>query len=171
MSARKLPFVVQPRVKAVKETIGTEESGQIKVERRGYITVGEKAITQESMRGSNAVSDLYELVNVIAEETGKEPRQVLADISDGEKHEYLSIWAIAISSRVEAIGLESARREMVHATAILISRVDPEWTIEDTMELHGDLVKALSAFYVREDSGAQNVLEPTSENTGAEGKE
>lgn len=171
MSARKLPFVVQPRVKATKEIIGTEESGQIKVERRGYITVGEKAITQESMRGSNAIGDLYELVNAIAEETGKEPKAVLADVSGSEKHEYLSVWSSAISSRVEAIGFEGARRDMVHATAILISRVDPEWTIEDTMELHGDLVKALSAFYTREDNGAQNVLEPTSENTGAEGKE
>jgi hypothetical protein len=32
----KLPFVVEPRLKPIIEEIGSEESGKIQIERRGY---------------------------------------------------------------------------------------------------------------------------------------
>lgn len=171
MSARKLPFVVQPRVAFAEETVGTEESGQIKVERRGYITVGEKALTQEAMKGSHAIPELYALVQEIAEDAGKAPDKVLADLATSPTPEYLLVWEDDAASRLEAVQLENTRRQMIHATAILISRVDSEWTINDTMQLHSGLVEALADFYVKEDKGVEDVLEKSEDNTGAEGKE
>ena len=151
MSARKLPFVVQPKAKFVEVTLGSEESGQIKVEQRNYVTVGEKALTQEAMKGSHAVTDLYSFVRDIAEDSGKAPEQVLVDLSATPTPDYLLVWADDAASHLEAVNLEAGRRKMIHATAILISRVDPEWTINDTMELHSDLVDALSEFYTSEE--------------------
>ena len=43
----KLPFVVQPRLKAIKERIGSEDAGYIEIERRGYLTSGEKSFVQQ----------------------------------------------------------------------------------------------------------------------------
>lgn len=171
MSARKLPFVVQPKSVITEVTLGTEESGQIKVEQRNYITVGEKALTQEAMKGSHAVADLYSFVRNVAEDAGKEPEQVLADLSATQIPDYLLVWADDAAAHLEAVNLEAGRRKLVHATAILISRVDSEWTINDTMELHSGLVEALSEFYVKEEKGLANALEDAADNTGAEGKE
>lgn len=170
MSARQLPFVIQPRKAFSEETIGTEESGQIKVQRRGYITVGEKALTQEAMKGSHAVSSLYSLVGLIAEESDKAPEKVLSDLTASPLPDYLHIWEEDAVKAVESMQLEATRRSMVHATAILISRVDSDWTMEDTMQLHPDLVQALDAFYTKEESGAEDMIEDSKESAGAEGK-
>ena len=171
MSARTLPFVVQPKAKFAEVTLGTEESGQIKVEQRNYVTVGEKALTQEAMKGSRAITDLYAFVRDVAEDSGKAPEQVLADLSAFPTPEYLLVWADDAAAHLEAVNLESSRRRLIHATAILVSRVDREWSINDTMELHSDLVDALADFYVEEEKGLSGILEDTSSNTGAEGKE
>lgn len=171
MSARKLPFVVQPKAKFSEVTLGTEESGKIKVEQRNYITVGEKALVQEAMKGSNAMGDLYAFVTNIAADSNKTPDEVLSDLGSSPTPDYLLVWMDDAAVHMEAINLESARRKMIHATAILISRVDSEWSINDTMELHSDLVEALSEFYVEEGVGLTDALEDAADNTGAEGKE
>lgn len=171
MSARKLPFVVQPRVALTKETLGSKESGQIEVERRGYTTVGEKALVQEAMKGSHAMPELYAFVKNVAEDVGKTPEQVLADLSTSPTPDYLLVWEDDATARLEAVQMEGTRRCMVHATAILISRVDSQWTIDDTLQLHSDLVDALSEFYIKEEKGSEDILEDSSNNTGAEGKE
>lgn len=171
MSARKLPFVVQPKAVVKEVTLGTEESGQIKVEQRNYITVGEKALVQEAMKGSHAIQDLYAFVADVAKEHDKETQQVLEDLSSTPTPEYLLPYNEVALEYLEAVQGEKGRRDMIHATAILISRVDSEWTIQDTMNLHSDLVVALSEFYVKEDSGLSDALKDSADNTGAEGKE
>ena len=42
----KLPFVVAPKLKSKIETLGTEVSGKIEIERKGYLTVGEKGFME-----------------------------------------------------------------------------------------------------------------------------
>ena len=42
-----LPFVVEPRRKPIVERVGNEESGVIEIERRGYLTTGEKTFVQQ----------------------------------------------------------------------------------------------------------------------------
>lgn len=168
--ARKLPFVVQPRQKTVVEKIGVEETGIIEIERRGYVTVGEKAMVDQAMQGSSAATQLRSLVASIAEIENKEFSEVMSDLTADAAPEYLNDWTDDIVKCFNAIGIENAKRDMLQATALLISRIDAEWTIEDTMQQHQDLVKALSDFYVEENSDDLEELAQDSENSGAEGK-
>ena len=167
---RKLPFVVQPRKKVALEKVGTEESGIIEIERRGYITVGEKAMVDQAMQGTSASAHLRSVVFAISEAEQKTSSEVMADLSVEPSPGYLDNWAEEILECFGAITVENAKRDMVQATALLISRVDGEWTIEDTMQQSPELVKALSDFYVKENSQALEGLEQESQGGGAEGK-
>ena len=65
----KLPFVVAPRANSRIEVLGSEISGKIEIERKGYLSVGEKAfmanvsgqdvVLKSVMRVSRAVSKKY----------------------------------------------------------------------------------------------------------------
>ena len=67
----KLPFVVAPRANSRIELLGTEVSGQIEIERKGYLTVGEKSfmanvnsqddVLQSVMKLSRTVAKKYKL--------------------------------------------------------------------------------------------------------------
>ena len=57
--AVKIPFVVQPNLKPVKEQVGTETSGKIEIERRGYVTVSEKAFVQAATEGDDSQGRLF----------------------------------------------------------------------------------------------------------------
>ena len=65
----KLPFVVAPKVNSRIETLGTDVSGKIEIERKGFLTVGEKgfmanvnsqdAVLKAVMKLSRQVSKQY----------------------------------------------------------------------------------------------------------------
>lgn len=167
---RELPFVVQPRKKVTLEKVGTEESGIIEIERRGYITVGEKAMVDQSMQGANASARLRSVVSAISEAEKKTPSKVMADLSAEPSPDYLDDWAEEVLECFNLINVENAKRDMVQATALLISRVDGDWTIEDTMQQSPGLIKALSDFYNKENSPALEALEEGPQGSGAEGK-
>ena len=57
---------------------------------------------------------------------------------------------------------------LIQATALLICRVNEAWTIEQTMELHPDLVADLAKLYTDEDNKTIDALEEASNNSGAE---
>ena len=65
-----LPFVVQPRLQPIVEQVGTEESGIIEIERRGYLSVAEKAIAQQAVGGDDSVRKMYVLGGRIARDAG-----------------------------------------------------------------------------------------------------
>ena len=171
MPTRKLPFVVQPKNKTELVRLGTEKSGQIEVERRGYLTVGEKALAQEAMRSfESGTAVLYQIVNEIATANDKTAQDVLNDITESPTPEYLNPWIGEIREAMNLIEVASIKRQVVHASAILVSRVDPECEVEDTMKLNKELVTALSDFYLEEDAEAIEDLAENSEDSGAEGK-
>ena len=62
-----LPFIVQPRLKPIIEIVGTEESGQIEIERKGYLTVSEKAIVQASMKSDDSLATTMRVAAKIAQ--------------------------------------------------------------------------------------------------------
>jgi len=62
----KLPFVVQPRLKPIIETVGTEESGKIEIERRGFLSVAEKSMCQGMLQDSKGVNAVQAIARRIA---------------------------------------------------------------------------------------------------------
>jgi len=166
-----LPFVVQPRLQPIVEQIGTEESGIIEIERRGYLSVAEKAIAQQATQGDDSVRKMYALGGRIARDTGKQQLEVMQDLMQTTRPEYMSPFEDEIlESMIEMMAYQE-RVDIVQATALIICRVDEEWTVEQSMDLHPDLVKLLSSLYNDEDKRSTEALEAATDETGgAEGK-
>ena len=62
----KLPFVVEPRLKPVTELVGTEDSGKIEIERRGFLSAGEKAFFSNGSQDSNVSELMIGLVRKVS---------------------------------------------------------------------------------------------------------
>jgi len=166
-----LPFVVQPRLEPVIEQIGNEECGIIEIERRGYLTVAEKAITQGGLNGDTTVRKLYALAGRIGRETGRQQSEVSNDLMQPERPEYLTPYDDEITECIMEMMAFQERISIIQATALIMSRIDNTWTVDQTMELNPDLVAALSTFFGEEESKTTEALEASSEDTPAvEGK-
>lgn len=171
MATRELPFVVRPRLAPIIELVGDEKTGQLEIERRGYITVGEKAMVQQTMEGSRSFGGLLELAEEISRENDKNPQEVLDDISKTPSPEYLKLWMPQVAQCLSEIEIETSKRQIIQATTILVSRVDEKWTVDDTLNLNDDLIVALSNFYIEEERKDVKKLEGAVEKKGAEGNE
>lgn len=167
-----LPFVVQPRLKPIVEQVGTEESGIIEIERRGYLGVAEKAIAQQATQGDDSIRKMYALGGRIARDAGKPQVEVMQDLMQPERPSYMEPFEDEIlESMIEMMAYQE-RVDIVQATALLICRIDENWSVDQSMDLHPDLVKALSQLYVEEDQRSTEALEAAvAQDGGAEGKQ
>ena len=166
-----LPFVVQPRLQPIVEQVGTEESGIIEIERRGYLSVAEKAIVQQATQGDDSIRRMYALGGRIARETGRQQLEVMKDLMEVKRPDYMDAFEDEIlESMIEMMAYQE-RVDIVQATSLIICRLDEKWTVDQSMDLHPDLVKALSQLYVDEDQRSTEALEAAVEQDGgAEGK-
>ena len=166
-----LPFVVQPRLQPIIEQVGTEESGILEIERRGYLSVAEKAIAQQATQGDESVRKMYALGGRIARETGNQQLEVMSDLMQAQRPEYMAPWEDEILENMIEMMAYQERVDIVQATSLIICRVDQSWTVEQSMDLHPDLIKLLSAFYTEEDKRSVEALEKAvQKDSGAEGK-
>jgi len=166
-----LPFVVQPRLKPIIEKVGTEESGIIEIERRGYLTVAEKAIVQQATQGDDSVRAVYALGGRIARETGKQQLDVMQDLMQPQRPEYMAPWEDEILENLISMMAYQERVNIVQATALIICRVEEAWTVDQSMDLHPDLVTGLAILFAEEDARSIEALQAAvKENGGAEGK-
>ena len=161
--ASKLPFVVQPKLEPVIEVIGTDASGRIEVERRGYLTVAEKAFMQAA-NGSGAMGKIYVLAGKIASKTGKKPQEVFEDMSEGTGAEYLDPYREEISELLFEVTEFQEKARVYASCALLMHRVSPEITVEDVLELHPDLLDALYEIYQEEDAKDTSRLDTIKED-------
>jgi len=159
----KLPFVVQPRLKSITERIGTEESGQIEIERKGYLTVAEKSIVQNAISDDSAMKNVYLVASKISRETSRDYAEVMADLGTQPRPDYMSPYEAEVNScLVEMIAYQERLRVIV-ATSLLICRIDVSWSVEDTIQLHPDLITALNSLYEDEDRKSLEALEAAAE--------
>ena len=154
-----LPFVVQPKYAPIVEQVGSEESGIIEIERRGYLTVQEKAIMQGAMEGDTTLTDLFMLCRQIAQEEGLEAEQVFNDMTAPEQPEYFNKYAERLSAAMTKLSDYNQKQRMVAATALLITRIDSEWSAADTVALHPDLIDSLFALYSEEEKKSTEALQ------------
>lgn len=156
-----LPFVVQPRRQPILERIGTEESGQIEVERRGYLTAGEKAFVQQVQQFDNGTTEIvtvsrrvarkyalgmdkaYNLVLAIISNSGTEDQELVGQIEEE--------FAEDLTNVVKGLSAGQVREELVMAACLLKYRVNPDFEISEIATIHPDLIGGLAALYRDED--------------------
>ena len=64
-----LPFIIQPKSKAINIKIGNEEIGVFEIERRGYLNVAEKSFVEGFTSSSNTVREIVKVSNKISNST------------------------------------------------------------------------------------------------------
>jgi len=157
---RKLPFVVQPRLKPILELVGSEESGQVEIERRGFLSVAEKSWVQAVEADDDTQGRLHRLAIKIGAELGLEPKEALVLISDSELADpRLMEYHNELMETLQAMTQFGERRKIAGATCLLVNRVDPSWEVEDTFKLHIDIVDGLYGLYLEEEARSLDALE------------
>lgn len=173
--AYKLPFVVTPRLKPILETVGSDESGTIEIERRGYLTVAEKNFVQAALSGDSGISGMHALAAKIARAEKKGHAEVMSDFAANDK-EYLAPYAEEISNVLVAMLAYQEKYKVVAVTALAMSRISAEITVDDVLEFHPDILEGVFALYEEEDRKSIEKLElaakatPADEAEQAEGK-
>ena len=156
-----LPFVVQPRLKPIVERVGTEDSGIIEIERKGYLTVGEKAMVQSAMQNAAGLAEVFVKARSIGAQAGKTGSEVLEDISKDPAPQYLEIYEAEVGWIVNTMIAHEQRQRLVCAVALIVSRIDPEW--DATQPLHPDIEEGLYRLYKDEENRSLDALEASAE--------
>jgi hypothetical protein len=156
----KLPFIVEPRLKPVVEEIGSEESGKIQIERRGYLTSGEKAFFQQVKQSDQGTSKLIALSRKVSRSTNVEMAKAYeavvrvlsgaakSDIDKKIEEEF----AEDLSSVIQDLANGQASDEILMAACLLRYRVEADLDMNDIMQLHPDIISGLSSLYRDEEN-------------------
>lgn len=160
----KLPFVVQPRLQPIIERIGTEESGQIEIERRGYLTTGEKAFVQQVQQFDNGSSEIITLTRQIARRYGLSMDKAYtlvvsivsgASVEDKDRPELIGEiekeFAESFTEIVKGIASSQVREDLVMAACLIKYRIDKDFDISNISEVHPDIIEGLARLYVDEE--------------------
>lgn len=155
-----LPFVVAPRREPIIEVLGSEESGQIEIQRKGYLTVAEKSFMQQASSGDETVSILHRVAGKVARDRGLQASEVVQKLAGGDLADPMfDEYQEEISSIYSAMGSFEQRRKIVAATCLLYFRISQEWSIENTMGMHPDLVDDLYGLFQDEDVKSTEAFE------------
>lgn len=166
-----LPFVVQPRLQPIVEKVGSEESGILEIERRGYLSVSEKAMVQQTTQGDESMRAMYALGGRIARDTGIQQLQVMEDLMNPSRPDYMGAYEEEILACMVDLMSYQERVNLVQATVLIICRIDDSWTVDQSMDLHPDLLRDLAILYHEEDQRSTEALAAAvKQEGGAEGK-
>lgn len=175
----RLPFVVEPKRKPIIERIGTEESGIIEIERRGYLTAGEKAFVQQVQQFDNGTSEIITVSRRVAREYSlgmdKAYNLVVAIISGIKTDDDVELtskieerFAEDLTAAVKGLSAGQVREELIFAACLLRYRVDDDFDISDISAVHPDLISGLAKLYREEEARsieAFNASEPEEQVT------
>lgn len=164
ISMAKLPFVVQPRRQPIIELIGSEDSGKIEIERRGYLTSGEKSFVQQVQQYDGGTGEIVTLSRRAARKYGLSMDKsygLILQIISGETASNAADEKLAesietdfaddLTAVVRGLSATQVREDLVMAACMLKYRVDPDFDIGDIADIHPDLINGLAALYRDED--------------------
>lgn len=158
----RLPFVVEPRLKPIIDRVGSEESGIIEIERRGYLTAGEKNFVQQVQQGDASAGAIIGLARKVAREYSIDLEQAYNIVTAVITGSVASDNQIAV--QVEAKFAEEIQRtlndltnaqsksDLVQAACMVINRIDNEFQIEEVVKLHPDIIADLAQLYRDEEA-------------------
>lgn len=174
----KLPFVVEPRRKPIVERIGTEESGIIEIERRGYLTTGEKAFFQQVQQYDGGTSEIVTVSRRIARKysLGMDKAYNLAVIiisgvrdSADEDQELIekieNEFAEDLTAVVKGLAAGQVREDLVMAACLLKYRIDSDFDIGQISAIHPDIISDLAKLYREEDQRSIEAFKEEGETT------
>ena len=178
----KLPFVIEPRRKPIMERIGSEDSGYIEIERRGYLTSGEKAFVQQAVSSDEGTIRIIGLSRKIASQNNTALESAYRDVisilggnSSGDERlkaiedEYFE----EFSDVLNTLALMQSREQLIAAVCLLKYRVDADMDVNTVLDLHPDIVSGLGELYKEEErksvekliEAEKALLEETSEES------
>jgi hypothetical protein len=161
----KLPFVVEPRLKPILELIGTDDSGKIEVERKGYLTAGEKAFFQAGVAKEDVSVVMLGLVRKIAQAKKLDMQKAYEiitnlmtgsadDESAGIQEEYREDLGDLVGLMIST----EQRRSFLQAYCMLLYRVDGSITPDEALLIHEDLLNGLAQLYKEEEAKSTEKL-------------
>ena len=156
-----LPFVVQPKREFKKVKIGSPEIGVIEIERRGYITVSEKAFVDAITQGTDGIAAIVNLATRISAKTKHSTEEsfnaimmaVQNNFEDAFANKIRSEYPDELGSIISQMGESMVKRNIAATTILIQSRIDEEWTLDDTLNLDPSLMQAFADFYAAEEVG------------------
>lgn len=170
MSKKKkgLPFVIQPRLSPIIETIGSEESGMIEIERKGYLTVAEKQFVQNAEEDDTSVAQVHLLANKISKSKSCDITDVLTAIGGAGDSSLIEGYEEETRKVLTSMILHQERQQLIHAACLLMLRLESEITMDDVLGLHPDMLTGLALLYREEEAKSIEALE---EANSSEAKE
>ena len=163
-----LPFVVQPRLRSIIETLGSEESGIIEIERKGYLTVAEKQFVQNATEDDTSLAQIHLLSAKIAKAKDCSVADALSAVGGAGDSRLLEGFEAEATNALSAMMVNQERQHLIHAACLLMLRLDVEVTMDDVLDMHPDLLVALAILYREEEAKSIEALE---EAHSAEAKE
>ena len=175
----KLPFIVEPRMKPVIEVLGTEVSGKIEIERKGYLTAAEKAFTQAQSSQDDVTQEVVKLCRKIGVDLKIDMQKAYKTLTDcmqaeGETKLHQTVserYAEEMGEILAAMNAAAGRTTILNALCMLLYRVDPKIDAAVVMELHPDLLEALDELYRDEEMRSVDRLEGIGEVEEASGEQ
>lgn len=148
----KLPFVVQPRLAPIIDTVGSDESGKIQIERRGYLTVGEKNFVQQVQQSDNSTAKILALSRAIAKKkkvSMEKAYNAIVKTLSGEPSEIAldEDYALDLEEIMTSLTNAKLKEDLVIAACMLVNRVSSDFDISTVAELHPDLLQGLVELY------------------------
>ena len=154
----KLPFVVAPKANSRIETLGTDLSGKIEIERKGFLTVGEKSYMANVNSQDTVLETVMKLSRSVAKHYKLNQKEaydevVMAVTEPSEcKHPVYDEFTEEIAQLASLMMTTEQRKRLMMAYCLLLFRVDEDLEIDDVLELHEDLVTAIADLYVDEEN-------------------
>lgn len=168
-----LPFIVEPRLAPIIEEIGSEESGKISCERRGYLSSGEKAFVQQAIGGDDTTLKIIGLSRKIANECSSTLEVAYGDAisiisglgSSNSKLKELEIkYFDEFNELMNSLATVQSKEQLIQAICMIKYRIDASVEVEEVMELHPDIIEGLSKLYKDEESKSVERLRGGSED-------
>ena len=154
----KLPFVVAPRQEPVKVRVGSEVSGVIEIERKGFLTAGEKSFMQANTSNDLVLKNLLRMARSLAsskkigvQEAYNLISHAIQNENDPESAEVWKEYGEEMNQTLSAMMKQEATARVLKAFCMLLYRVDADIELEDVLSQHEDLIEGLVDLYDKEE--------------------
>ena len=151
-----LPFVVQPKCKPIIEFIGSEESGQVAIERRGYLSSGEKAFVQQALGVDETSIRIIALSRKISNtrhiELNEAYQKVVGIVSgqtrgDEESTDIETEYFDEFNDLLSHLANIQSKEQILKALCMVQYRIDSNFEVSDVLGLHPDIISGLAELY------------------------